>query len=89
MPWPSVAALGLASASLLLAFTAIVWGGLQGGFRYYDPLLMSFYRYGFFVSSAGLLLGLIGVFFLSSARWQAPVAAFGMLFFWLACAATE
>ena len=89
MPWISIASLGLASVAMLLAFVTLIHWSFRGGYKSYDPTLLRYYAFGIILSLAGILLGLIGAAFKSSARWQALVAAFGMLLCWFACAATE
>jgi hypothetical protein len=79
----------LASASALLAVSAIAYSLIRGGFRYYDPVLMRIFGVGSLLSLGGLVFGLAGVWRPSSLRWHAPVSAIATLAFWIAAATGE
>ncbi len=87
--WLSVMSLLLATGSAILGIAAFLYSKSVGGFPFYDPRLMRIYFYGGVLSLAGALVGAIGLFFKSSVRWQAPLAAVGTLLFWIGCAAGE
>lgn len=46
--WPSLAGFSLGTASALLAVGSMVYAGMIGGFRYYDPTLLRIYRWVFY-----------------------------------------
>ena len=52
-------------------------------FPYYDPLLLTIFRWGAILSLGGIAFGIGGVLRRSSLRWHAPVSAVGTLAFWL------
>ena len=79
----------LASASALLAVSAMAYSLIRGGFPYYDPLLMKIFGVGGLLSLGGLIFGLGGVWRASSLRWHAPVSAMATLAFWIAAAIGE
>jgi len=79
----------LASASALLAVSAIAYSLMRGGFPYYDPLLMRIFGVGGLLSLSGLILGVCGVWRTSSLRWHAPISATATLAFWIAAAIGE
>ena len=87
--WPSLLALLLATASATLALGSIAYSNATGGFAYYDHHLMRIYRTGTLLSTAALLTGLVGTAFPGAIRWQAPLASFGTLLFWLLAAIGE
>lgn len=85
----SLIGFALATVSALLA--AVTWGYAKatGGFPYYDPTLMSIYRYGALTSLAGIGVALAGVWRPGEVRWHALVCAVGTLLYWLLLASTE
>jgi len=78
----------LASASALLALSAIVYARIHG-FRFYDPLLLKIMGVGFVFSFCSLVFGLSGIWKASSLRWHTPVSAVAMIAFWLLAASME
>lgn len=79
----------LASASALLAVSAMAYSLISGGFPYYDPRLMKTFGVGGLLSLGGLVFGVGGVWRASSLRWHAPVSAMATLAFWIAAAIGE
>jgi hypothetical protein len=51
----------LATASGLLAISAMLYTRAVGGFPFYDPLLLRIYRWGALLSLSGIVFALIGV----------------------------
>ena len=78
----------LASTSALLAVSAIVYARIHG-FRFYDRLLLRIMAVGVVLSLGGFVLGISGVWKVSSLRWHTPVSALAMLAFWLLAASRE
>jgi hypothetical protein len=76
----------LASASALLAISSIIYVQEMHDFRYYGPLLVKIFRVGDWLSVGAIVFGIGGVWRSNSLRWQSPVAAVGMLAFWLGMA---
>lgn len=87
--WPSLTGFSLGTASAMLAIGAMVYAGMIGGFRYYDPTLLRIYRWGVLLSLAGLVFAAVGLRWSGPVRWYAPAAAVGTLLFWLGAAAGE
>jgi len=85
----SLLAFTLATFSALLAVTSLIYAHLIGGFPYYDPRLLRFYRWGGILADAGLLLGIVGCWRRNPLRWYAPLCALGMSVFWGAAAMGE
>jgi hypothetical protein len=85
----SLVGFGLATCSALLALISLIYAHAIGGFPYYDPRLLRFYRWGGVLSDAGLILGIIGCWRRNSLRWYAPLCALGMSLFWGAAAMGE
>jgi len=79
----------LASASALLAVSAMAYSLMRGGFPFYDPLLMRIFGVGGLLSLGGLVFGVGGAWRASSLRWHAPVSAIATLAFWIAAAIGE
>ena len=79
----------LASASALLAASAVAFSLMRGGFPYYDPVLMKIFGVGGLLSLSGLLFGVGGVWRASSLRWHSPLSAVATLAFWIAAAVGE
>jgi hypothetical protein len=85
----SLVALGLGSASALLAFSSIIYAHVIGGFPFYDPRLLRIYRWGTLLSLSGLVCGIIGIWRPGPLRWLAPACAVGTFLYWIAMASTE
>jgi hypothetical protein len=61
--WPSyvaLAATAFVSLSVLLWDVSLLGARVIGGFPFYDPVLLRFYRWGFLTSLAGLLTSIAG-----------------------------
>ena len=85
----SLTGFALGSASALLAVGGILFAAASGGFRYYDPTLLTIYMIGLLLSLGGLVIALCGVWKPSALRWHAPILSLGMLFLWFVWAAGE
>jgi hypothetical protein len=85
----SPAALGLATCSGLLAVISVVYAHAIGGFPYYDPRLLRFYKWGGMLADGGLLLGIVGCWSRNPLRWYAPLCSLGMSVFWVTAAMGE
>lgn len=85
----SLLASGLATVSGLVALISVIYAHAIGGFPYYDPRLLRFYRWGGILADAGLVLGIIGCFRRNPLRWYAPLCALGVSVFWAAAAMGE
>ncbi len=86
-----LAAIGLAfaTASALLAVSAIIYAPHIGGFPFYDPRLLRIYRWGALLSLIGIIFAFGGVWKPSPLRWLAPACTFGTLLYWFGAAAGE
>ncbi len=60
LSYVAFAATTFVSLSVLLRGTSLIWARVIGGFPFYDPLLLRFYRWGFLTSRAGLLTSIVG-----------------------------
>jgi hypothetical protein len=85
----SLLAFGLATCSGIVAMISLIYAHAIGGFPYYDPRLLRFYRWGGILADAGLVLGILGCWRRSPLRWYAPLCAMGMSVFWAAAAMGE
>ena len=85
----SLVAFGLATCSGVLAVISLLYAHAIGGFPYYDPRLLRFYRWGGILSDTGVVLGIIGCWRSNPLRWYAPFCALGMSVFWGAAAMGE
>jgi heme/copper-type cytochrome/quinol oxidase subunit 1 len=79
----------LATASGLLAISAMLYARAGGGFLFYDPSLVRIYRLGVILSLAAMAFAIVGLWRPSPLRWHAPLCAVGTLVFWLAAAGSE
>jgi hypothetical protein len=84
----SLIGLTLASLSAVLAISSTIYAHAIGGFRYYDPLLLTIYRWGGLISLAGILTALIGVW-RPGLRWGALICSLGTFLFWFFAAMSE
>jgi len=89
--FPIVSLIGFVFATMsgLFAIWSIHYAHTIGGFPFYDPLLLRFYRWGALLSATGFLFAIIGVWKPSSLRWHSLVSAAGTFIFWVAAAAGE
>jgi len=53
----SLTGFALASSSGLLVIALALYANLRGGFPFYDPLLLRFYRWGVLLSAAAIVAG--------------------------------
>jgi hypothetical protein len=81
-----VVAIGLAGLSSLLWLISLVWARVIGGFPYYDPVLLRFYRWGFLTASAGLFVSFLGK---GKLRWPACGLSALMTLLWFGAAMGE
>ena len=79
-------AITLGGISSLLWLVSIVWAGVIGGFAYYDPVVLRFYRWGFFTGVAGFLISFAGK---GKLRWPACGLSFLMAMLWMMAATSE
>jgi hypothetical protein len=84
----SLAGFTLASASALLAISAVVYAQAIG-FPFYDPRLLRAYRWGCLLSISGIVFAISGVWRKSPLRWLAPACSVGTLLFWLMATTSE
>jgi hypothetical protein len=82
----AVAAAALAGASTALWLISIVWARVIGGFGFYDPVLLRFYRWGALTAMGGLLVSLAGK---GKLRWPTCGVSVLMTLLWFAAAMGE
>ena len=80
------AAISLAGVSLLLWLISVIWARVIGGFPYYDPVLLHFYRWGGTTSLFGLLVSFAAK---GKLRWPACGLSFLMTLLWAMAAMGE
>lgn len=85
----SLSGFSLATSSALLAVLTVIYGFAIRPFPFHDPTLMKIYLWGALISLSALIFALVGVWRSSPVRWHALFCSFGMVAFWLACAAME
>jgi len=85
----SVIGFTLATLSVLLYVSSILYAHAIGGFPYYDPLLMRIYRWGGRLSLSGLAFGIAGCWRPNPLRWYAPLASVAVFLFWCLAAMGE
>ena len=81
--------LSFATASVLLAVSSAMYAKATGGFPYYDPLLLSIFRWGFVLSSGAIIFALSTLRRRSALRWFALACSLAILLFWLGTAMGE
>lgn len=84
--YSAIVAVGLAGISALLWFISITWARAIGGFPFYDPVLLRFYRWGGLTAMAGLLVSFLGK---GKLRWPTCGLSLLMTFLWFAAAMGE
>jgi hypothetical protein len=82
----AVGAATLAAISVLLWVASFVWARKIGGFAYYDPVLMRFYRWGAVTGLCGLVAGFGGT---GKLKWPVCGLATFMTLLWIIAAAGE
>src|SRR5207248_3678744 len=82
----AIGAIGCAGVSSTLWLISLLWARVTGGFRYYDPVLLSFYQWGCLTGLIGFLISFIGK---GKLRWPACGLSSLMVFLWLMAASTE
>ncbi len=85
----SFGALTLATTSAGLAISAWIYSAATGGFAYYDPPLLRFIRYGFYIAAIGFLFGFAGAWRNNPLRWHGLVAPLGMAAYWVSIGVSE
>jgi hypothetical protein len=85
----SLVGFAFATMSGVLAMASVLYAHSIGGFPFYDPRLLRFFRWGSLLSATGIVFGLIGVWRPSSLRWHAPICGGGTLIFWVMAALGE
>lgn len=84
--YSAISAFSLAGISLIMWVVLFAWAQAIGGFGFYNPVVLRFYRWGFLTGAAGLLISLIGK---GKLRWPACGLSALMAFLWLAAATSE
>jgi len=87
--WRSYAAfvaICLAGVSSLLWLILSVWARVRGGFPFYDPVVLRFYRWGLLLGLAGFVSSLPGK---GKLRWPACGLSALMTFLWFGAALSE
>lgn len=84
----SLLGFALATSSAVLAVSSVVYAHFHH-FGFYDPLLLRILRWGFLLSTGGIVFGAGGVWRQSALRWHAPISALGTLAFWILAAEGE
>lgn len=77
----SLAGFGLATLSVLLAGSTMIYAATTGGVDDYPPLLRV-YKLGLGLSFGAIGLGVAGAWRPSALRWHGPVCGLGMFLFW-------
>lgn len=72
----------LGSISALIAVCSSLYASARGGFRYYDPALITIYRTGFLLSLGGLASALGGLWKPNALRWYSPALSVCMILLW-------
>jgi len=80
---------GIATSSAALATYTLTYSIFIGGFPFYDPLLLKFYRWGFGISVLAVFVSLLGVWRKSILRWYALALSCGMCLVWFIWAVGE
>jgi hypothetical protein len=78
--------IGLAGVSALLWVVSLIWARAIGGFPFYDPVLLRFYRWGFLTSALGLFVSLVGK---GKLRWPTTGLSLLMSMLWFMAATGE
>jgi len=78
-----------ATASMVLAFLAILYANFIDRFAYYDPRLMRIFLLGFVLSIASSAFGIAAVRGKNQLGWHALGCGVANLLFWLVAAAGE
>ena len=84
--YTAFAAFSLGGTSVLLWVFLFAWSLVRGGFPFYDPILLSAYRWGLLLSLAGLVISFPGK---GKLRWPACGLSSLMLFLWFMAAEGE
>jgi hypothetical protein len=79
----------LATVSVVLAISSIVYAKAIGGFSYYDPLLLSIYRWGIVLSLGALIFSISALRSRSALRWASLACSIAVMLFWLGSALGE
>ena len=82
----ALAAIGLGAFSSLLWVILILWARAIGGFPFYDPMVLSFYRWGFLTGAAGFAISFAGK---GKLRWPSCGLSILMALLWMMAATTE
>lgn len=88
-PLLSLVGFSLATVSGLIAIAGIAYACAIGGFPFWDRRLLRIYRWGFLLSTGGLVCGLSGAWKANSVRWYAIACGLGMILFWFVAAMGE
>ncbi len=82
----AIVAIGLAGVSALLWVVSLIWARAIGGFPFYDPVLLRFYRWGFLTSALGLFVSFVGK---GKLRWPTTGLSLLMSMLWFMAATGE
>ena len=84
--YTAIGAASLAGISVMLWVASFVWARKVGGFAYYDPVLMRFYRLGSVTGLAGVVAGFGGA---GKLKWPTCLLATFMTLLWIIAATGE
>jgi hypothetical protein len=72
--WSVLSLIGFifATASAVLALSSVMYAHAIGGFKHYDPLLLSIYRLGILLALAGFTFAVAGIWRPHQLRWHSP-----------------
>ena len=82
----AIGAISLAGASSMLWLISLIWARVIGGFPFYDPVLLRFYRWGALTGLAGLVVSFVGK---GKLRWPACALSSLIVFLWFMAATSE
>ncbi len=82
----AIGAIGFAGASSMLWLISLIWAMVIGGFPFYDPVLLRFYRWGFLTSALGLLISFAGK---GRLKWPSCGLSLLMALLWMMAASSE
>jgi hypothetical protein len=79
----------LTTTAAVLALSSVIYAEAIGGFPFYDPRLITIYRWGGTLAFFGIVFGISGAWSRGPLRWHAPFCAAVMLMFWILAAFGE
>jgi hypothetical protein len=84
--YTAVGAVGLSGISVCLWVTSLIWARAIGGFGYYDPVLLQFFRWGSVTGLAGLAASFVAT---GKLRWPTCGLSMLMVLLWFMAAMGE